>query len=162
MIRLFRQASSDSPDASELIRAVLLGIFLLGVGGLVLELILLEHYDEAWQWTPFVLFAASLVVLAWYGVSRSAVAIHAFRIVMVLFLLGGALGIYLHYSGNMAFETEMSPEVIGWALFRESIFGATPTLAPGAMVQLGLLGLAFTIRHPALVASGGRRSIEPQ
>ena len=28
--------------------------------------------------------------------------------------------------------------------------GATPALAPGAMVQLGLLGLAFTFRHPVL------------
>jgi hypothetical protein len=44
----------------------------------------------------------------------------------------------------------MSPDVTGWPLFWEAIRGATPALAPGAMVQLGLIGLAFTIRHPAL------------
>ncbi len=55
------------------------------------------------------------------------------------------------------FELEMSPEVLGWALFREAIFGATPALAPGVMVQLGLLGLAFTIRHPSLEAPRAQR-----
>jgi hypothetical protein len=29
--------------------------------------------------------------------------------------------------------------------------GAAPALAPGAMVQLGLLGLIYTFRHPALI-----------
>ena len=34
------------------------------------------------------------------------------------------------------------------------VSGATPTLAPGAMVELGLLGLAYTYRHPALGSEG--------
>lgn len=130
----------------------MLGIFLLGIGGITLELILLEHVDDFWQWTPFVLVGIATLVLLWYAASREALAIQAFRAVMVLFIAGGALGIYLHYEGNVEFEREMSPDVVGWALFREAIFGATPALAPGVMVQLGLLGLAFTIRHPALLA----------
>jgi hypothetical protein len=76
---------------------------------------------------------------------------------MVAFIAGGTLGVYLHYDSNVVFEREMSPEVLGWALFREAIFGATPALAPGVMVQLGLLGLAFTIRHPALEAWDAQR-----
>ncbi|HSJ62938.1 MAG TPA: hypothetical protein VK922_03420 [Gemmatimonadaceae bacterium] len=142
-------------DASDLLRAVILGIFLLGVAGLTIELVLLEHYDEYWQWTPFVMFGLSALVLLWYAVRRTAAAIRVFRAMTMLFLAAGAYGIFLHYDGNVEFERELSPEVLGWALFREAVFGATPTLAPGAMVQLGLLGLAFTIRHPALRASGG-------
>ena len=137
-------------DTSELLRAFLLGIFLLGVGGLTLELILLEHYDEYWQWTPYALFGVSTAVLLWYGLTRRPLPIRAFRGLMFVFLAAGAVGIYLHYDGNVEFEREMSPDVLGWALFREAIFGATPALAPGVMVQLGLLGLAYTIRHPAL------------
>lgn len=137
-------------DPLGVIRAFLLGIFLLGIGGIAVELVLLEHYDDFWQWTPYVLFGASLAVLVWYAVTRTGAAIRAFRAMMILFLASGAFGIFLHYDGNVEFEREMSPDVTGWPLFWEAIRGATPALAPGAMVQLGLIGLAFTIRHPAL------------
>jgi hypothetical protein len=38
----------------------------------------------------------------------------------------------------------------GMDLFSKVMTGAAPALAPGAMVQLGLLGLIYTFRHPAL------------
>jgi hypothetical protein len=38
-------------------------------------------------------------------------------------------------------------------LFREALSGATPALAPGTMVQFGLLGLLYTYRHPRLDAA---------
>jgi hypothetical protein len=40
----------------------------------------------------------------------------------------------------------------GLELFWEAMKGATPSLAPGVMAQLGLLGLACTYRHPLLRA----------
>lgn len=141
---------TDWSDSLGLLRVLLLTIFLLGVAGIALELVLLEHYDDFWQWTPFALFGASLAVLAWYGLTRRGAAIVAFRAMMVLFLASGAFGIFLHYDGNVEFEREMSPEAGGWPLFWEAVRGATPALAPGAMVQLGLIGLAFTLNHPAL------------
>ena len=137
-------------DPLGVVRAFLLAIFLLGIGGIAIELVLLEHYDDFWQWTPYALFGASFAVLVWYWTTRKGAAIKAFRAAMILFLASGAFGIFLHYDGNVEFEREMSPEVTGWPLFWEAIRGATPALAPGAMVQLGLIGLAFTIRHPAL------------
>lgn len=143
-------SAATRDDPLGVVRALLLIIFLLGVGGLAVELVLLEHYDDYWQLTPFALFGASLLVLAWYWGTRRGAAIKAFRAMMVLFLASGAWGIFLHYEGNVEFEREMSPEVTGWPLFWEAIRGATPSLAPGAMVQLALIGLAFTIRHPAL------------
>jgi hypothetical protein len=44
----------------------------------------------------------------------------------------------------------MHPELTGLSLMREALKGQMPpVLAPGIMVQLGVLGLAWTWRHPA-------------
>jgi hypothetical protein len=56
-----------------------------------------------------------------------------------------------HYQGNMEFELETYPSISGLALFKEAMMGATPALAPGTMIELGLIGLAYTYRHPLLV-----------
>jgi hypothetical protein len=45
----------------------------------------------------------------------------------------------------------MYPSMAGLQLFWESIRGATPTLSPGTMVVLGLVGWVYTFRHPATV-----------
>ena len=37
----------------------------------------------------------------------------------------------------------------GFALVWKAMRGAVPTLAPGALVQLGLLGLIWAYDHPA-------------
>jgi hypothetical protein len=55
----------------------------------------------------------------------------------------------LHYRANQKFELEADPNMTGFALFSKVMTGAAPALAPGAMIQLGLLGLVYTFRHPA-------------
>jgi len=46
---------------------------------------------------------------------------------------------------------ESNPSLRGWSLFREAIRSkAPPLLAPGVMIELGLLGLIFTYQYPAL------------
>jgi hypothetical protein len=67
---------------------------------------------------------------------------------MALCVASGLLGIWFHYQGNVEFELEMYPTIGGVKLFWEAMKGATPALAPGTMIQLGLLGLLFTYRHP--------------
>ncbi len=66
---------------------------------------------------------------------------------MCTFLASGNLGLFLHYDGNVEFELEMYPEMEGWELVWEALTGATPALAPGGMVLLGLIGIAFSYRH---------------
>jgi hypothetical protein len=69
---------------------------------------------------------------------------------MVLFVVAGALGVYYHYVANVDFQREVDPSVQGMALFWKAMSAKTPpALAPGAMAQLGLIGLAYTFRHPA-------------
>jgi hypothetical protein len=81
---------------------------------------------------------------------------------MVVFVASGLIGVVLHYKGNEAFELEMSPSRAGLSLMSKTLTGATPVFAPGSMCLLGIVGLAFTHRHPALGSPGNSRSKEEQ
>ena len=149
------------PDAALIgaMRRLLAVTFVVGVVGTTAELLLLEHTEDAAQWIPIALFAAGLLVLGWYAVARSRMSLRVFQLVMCSYIVGGFAGIALHYRGNVEFEREMTPSISGWPLFREAMTGATPALAPGTMVPLALVGLAFTLRHPVLRRTGGERSL---
>ncbi|HET7274987.1 MAG TPA: hypothetical protein VFI91_07385 [Longimicrobiaceae bacterium] len=137
---------------------MLLLLVLLGTVGLGAELFLLEHTETIWQWIPLIVlgcgFFSGLTVA--FAPRRSTVLIY--RGVMVVFVAAGVLGLYLHFEGNAAFELEMDESLQGIGLFWKSMRGATPALAPGAMAQLGLLGLIQAYRHPALLNSARRDS----
>jgi hypothetical protein len=74
---------------------------------------------------------------------------------MIVFVVAGALGLVLHFKGNMEWALERQPELSGMTLVWKSLTGATPALAPGALAQLGLLGLVWSYRHPALRHDSG-------
>lgn len=139
------------PVVLRAIRGLLLGLVAFVLLGTSVDLLLLEHYEELWQWLPLVMLGAALVVGAWTALTGSARAVTAFRIAMVLVLCTGLLGVYMHYSGSREFQIEMDPGLTGWALFVKVMRAkAPPTLAPAAMMQAGLFGLLYTYRHPAL------------
>ena len=145
-----------TPQATlSLLRRALLWTYVLGAAGTGVELVLLEHYEDPWQWAPIALLAASLLALAWHAAPRARrPGLRAFRAVMLLCLASGAVGALLHYRGNVEFELEREPTLGGLRLFWESMRGATPALAPGTMIQLALVGLAYAFRHPALAPRG--------
>ncbi|HSJ08545.1 MAG TPA: hypothetical protein VK928_01500 [Longimicrobiales bacterium] len=131
-------------------RSLLLAILAFTMFGTGSELVLLEHTESRTQLVPLVLLGIGLVAVAVVAVRPHRATLHAFRAVMAAFILAGAAGLYYHYRGNVEFELEMYPEMRGWKLVWEALSGATPALAPGAMMQMGLLGLACTFRHPLL------------
>jgi hypothetical protein len=135
-----------------MIRRALLVIVVIGLAGTIVELVLIKHTDGAWELAPLALLGASVLVFLWHAVSRGATSLRAVQGVMVLFIISGALGVLLHFQGNIEFEKESMPGINGLALIWKAVRGATPTLAPGAMLQLGLVGLAYAYRHPALLA----------
>ena len=136
-------------------RRILMGILMVGIAGISVELWLLDHVEDAYQLIPLGLNAAAVLVAALVTVRPSAALIQLFRGVMILMLVSGAVGVWLHYQVNTEFQLEMDPQLSGLALFRKSIVAkAPPALAPGAMVQLGLIGLAYTFRHPASARRG--------
>jgi hypothetical protein len=132
------------------LRLLLLWVLVFGMTGTLAELVLLEHTESKTQWIPLVLLAISMIAAVIAGVRPARVTLLALRVIMTACILAGAIGLYLHYTGNVEFELEMYPGLGGRELFWKSITGATPALAPGAMIQFGLLGLIYTWRHPRL------------
>ena len=147
---LFPLPVPSSPTALSIVRRILLLTLVVSLVGTIAELLLLEHFEDAWQWTPIALLGAALLVLGWYALERGPRSLNVLRVLMVLCVASGALGVLLHYRGNVEFELEMYPDLSGWKLFKDAMMGATPALAPGAMLQIGLVGLAWTFHHPAL------------
>ena len=130
------------------LRRGLLVVFLFGVVGTIVELFLLEHVDGWKQWMPIALLCAG-------GCAAAAAALHpvpwlmrCLQVASVLCVVSGGAGTWFHYVGNVEFEIERTPELGGLALFSAAMGGATPALAPGTMIQFGLIGLLFTWRHP--------------
>ena len=130
------------------LRRLLAGTLLLGMVGTSAELLLIGHFESAAQYAPLVLLAAGLASFVWHLAAPSSATVLLVRVVMVAFVGLGVVGIGLHINGNRAFELEMYPERSGWSLVAETVTGATPVLAPGAMTLLGLIGLAQTHHHP--------------
>ena len=129
-------------------RRFVLAILIFSILGTTAELVLAKHYDGFWKALPLGLFMLALVVLLihWWRPGRGSV--RAFQWTMILFNISGCLGVYRHYLGKAEFALERNQSLAGLALLRESVFKGInpPLLAPGTMIALGLLGLAWTYR----------------
>ena len=133
------------------IRRWLLGLVAFGLAGATAELLLLGHYDGPAQFIPLVLIGGGFGTAGWHVLTGSAASVFAFRVVMALLVLAGPIGVVLHYRGNLEFQLETDPTAHGFALFMKVLRAkAPPALAPGALSQIGLLGLVYTYHHPAL------------
>lgn len=154
-----------APESAVLrtIRRLLLAIVTLGMAGTGADLLLLGHYEEVWQALPLLPIAMAFLAIAWLLLARSVLAVTAMRIVMLLFIATGVGGMLLHYNGNREFQREIDPDLRGWSLFMTVITSnAPPALAPSVMIHLGVLGLLYTYRHPALDGAVSRPHSQSQ
>jgi hypothetical protein len=137
------KASTDTV-VLERVRLWIVGIIVLGLIGTMTELILLEHDEQALQFVPLVLMVLGAVTLAWYAAAKSTASLRGLQIVMGLFVLSGFAGMVAHFNGSMEYQLELNPDLSAWELL-DKIFHAKapPLLAPGMMIQMGLLGLAY-------------------
>ncbi len=123
---------------------MILGVLLLGMVGLLAELFLLGHYEDRTQWVPLVALAAGLGALALDGVYGRWWTRGVLCLVMIGFIATGVLGVYFHFNGSREFQQEMDPSMTGvtlvWHVLRAK---SPPTLSPGTMVQMGILGLGY-------------------
>jgi hypothetical protein len=128
----------------EALRDWILAILVLGLAGTVIELILLGHYEQPLQLVPVVLILASAVALAWHVTRRDSTSLHALMVIMALFVLAGFAGFLAHFYGSAEFQLELDRSMSTWNLLLKVLRAkAPPLLAPGMMMQLGLLGLAY-------------------
>ena len=130
------------------VRRMLGAILLLGMTGTGIELLLMEHHDGAIQLIPLVLLGAGMVGVGWHLLTGSPASGTAVRGLMLLFLAAGLAGVYYHLAANLEFQRETEPALRGSALLWKALHATVPpALAPGVMVQLGLVGLAYTYSH---------------
>jgi len=124
-------------------RRSLLTLLFVGTAGTLAELLLLGHTDGYWQRLPLFLLSLGILVLTVEAL-RPGPQIRALVLGVMLLHIGcGAIGLYQHYSGNREFELEMNPSRHGFELLSETLTGATPALAPAALIYLGLLGIVY-------------------
>lgn len=146
-----RQEAAPLPT----IRWFLLLILLMESVGVVAELLMLEHFEEPYQWIPFGLVGLELLVLGWWAFDKSALCRRVFQVTMLLFMLSGAVGGWMHYESKVEFQLEWQPDLAGMELFKTAMLSPTPpSLAPGAMIQMGLLGLVYVYRYPTRRKAG--------
>lgn len=137
-----RTRAASAPETLAGLRRFLVLMLMAGIVGMGCELLFIGHVEDRLQFVPIVLLPAGLIALVWHAVRPSRASTRGVRLLMVLFVASGLLGVALHYRGNQEFELEMDPAKAGLALVRETLTGATPVLAPGSMALLGLVGLA--------------------
>jgi hypothetical protein len=132
------------------LRQLILALVFVGIVGLEIELALLRHAESFTQWIPHIALVAGLIVATAVYFRPGLGILRMFQVMMMIYVLVGALGVYLHLRGNVEFALERDPTLSGLRLLWKALRGATPALAPAALAQLGLLGLLYTYRHPAL------------
>lgn len=121
-------------------------MLVLGLAGTETELLLLEHYEEPWQFVPLVLIALAIAVLVRHTRRRDAASLRALQIVMLLFLVASVAGLALHFRGAAEFQLELDRGMGKWDLVKKAMRAkAPPVLAPGGMLLLGLIGLVYTL-----------------
>lgn len=133
------------------VRALLLAVVSVGALGTLTELLLLAHYEDAFQLIPTVLLVVCLLIIAWHTSRPSAMTVRLLQGMMMLLLAAGAAGVAFHFNGAAAFQLEIDPSLTRSALFAKVIrVHAPPLLAPASLVQVALVGLIHTYQHPRL------------
>ena len=137
----------DSGAALQAFRRLILAVVIVGIAGIGAELVLLEHWESPLQWTPFIGMGAATLAITAAGMRPTRRRVLALRAMMLALIVMGAVGMWFHWRSNLLLELEMNPAAAGWPLVRRVLFGGTPLLAPGAVMHLGLIGLAATWRQ---------------
>ncbi len=110
-------------------------VFLFFHFGLLLELVFIGHYESFWQLFPLIFLSLGIVSL--FLSARSLIIV---KVVYLLTIVSGILGVILHLKSNWEFEVEMYPTLSALELCSKSLTGAIPALAPSILVPIGLMG----------------------
>jgi hypothetical protein len=135
-------------DTAQVLRRVVLAIIAFALVGTVAELLLIGHYKELTQWPPLILLGLTAIGIILMIRSPNPTTLRLFRWLMVVVAVSALAGLYFHLHGNVEFKQETNPDLTGLPLYWKALKGGIPVLAPGMMAQLGLLGVAFTFKHP--------------
>lgn len=139
-------------------RRFMLAILAFAMCGTFFDLMMFRHYQDAWQMIPLGLFGLTAISLTWLVARTSAISVRAFQTVMVLLVAAGVAGVIFHMQASAEFHGELDPTTQRWQMLWAVLHSKVPpTLAPAGLMQMGLLGLAATYRHPATRRHGDPR-----
>jgi hypothetical protein len=130
---------------------MLLLVLVLGMSGTLVDLLLLSHYEDTAQLIPIGLLAAAILIAIVHGIRPTGLNVRALQGVMLSVLVAGVAGVGFHFNGAAGFQLEIDPSQTWWEVAKKVVRAQSPpVLAPGAMLQLGLIGLVYTFRHPVI------------
>lgn len=131
-------------------RSFLVWVSIFIFAGTLLELFLLEHYEENIQYLPFILSIIGILVLitAWFKQTKATIL--TMRWFMVIVGLGSLVGIYFHLYHDMAVIQYKNPAISSGTAFWQAVLDGLPLIAPGVLFLAGILGIAATYKHPKL------------
>lgn len=141
--------SDGAVSAADRYRRFLLGTAALVFAGTAAELVLIGHFEEWIQWTPFVLCALGLGAVAAVRFGSTPGRLGAVRAALGLVVAGGLFGVYEHFEHNLGFEREIRPGASTGALLLDAAQGASPLLASGVLVLAAALAFAATLWREA-------------
>ena len=123
------QNNKTTSERIRLKQVLVLALLFMMIGTL-LELYLLEHYEDTWQLIPVICIGVALINFCVLLYRRSQAAIHLFKIVLVLTTFSGVYGVVLHLQSNFEFEQDMKPTASNFgSLITDSIIGRLTNLS---------------------------------
>jgi hypothetical protein len=141
--------NSSRTESTSLLRPLILVIMGIGTLGILGELLLLEHYKFDSQWIAVMLTLLTGVCTVILGFNPNARVMRVVQLALLLVVLGSAFGVLEHVKTNYD-RMENGSNVSSLSPIWQALKGRAPALAPGALAQLGLLGLLFMYKHPNL------------
>ena len=138
------QSKKVNSETYRLKKVLVLALLFMMIGSL-LELYLLDHYEDTWQLIPILSVGTTLVTLLILFFKKTTKVVNLFKAVLILTALSGVYGVYLHLQSNFEFEQDMKPTATNLELITESLSGALPTLAPMSLVVLACIGYSYLI-----------------
>jgi hypothetical protein len=133
-------------SSEERLRRFLLIVTIVIFAATIIELVLVEHYEDPLQVIPFALSAAGLLTTLGALLRPGRALLRTLRAVMAIVAIGGVVGVGLHLQNNIEFEQETKPDATTSEILWSSIHGASPMLASGILVLAATLATAATWR----------------
>ena len=132
----------------------------LGLLGICAELLLIDHVESVSQLVPLVVLPVAAALLGPVALGIEPTNVPALRVVLAVVVAAGLAGVALHLFDSWEFQAEVDPSLGGakraWAALRAQ---SPPSLAPGQIALLGLLGLA--VAGPATATKPPASNKEP-
>lgn len=127
------------------LKYVILYTLIFFLFGSLIELYLINHYEDTIQIIPIFCLGVSLgsLIILYFRVSK--LTINLFKASLLVISFVGLLGVILHLNSNFQFEKEMKPSSSTMDLFIESLSGALPALAPLNLVLLAMVGYSYVL-----------------